>query len=124
MFAAAKHKGYLTGLVATSRITHATPASFYAHVPDRDLEARIAEMLVGGAELHPLGRQVDIALGGGACFFLPKGRPGSCRDDETDLIAEAEKAGWTIVRDRNGFDAMPDGRGSLGTLGLFNLDVR
>lgn len=24
------------------RITHATPASFYAHVPDRDMEAKIA----------------------------------------------------------------------------------
>jgi alkaline phosphatase len=81
-------------------------------------------MLVGGADLHPLGRQVDIALGGGECFFLPKSRPGSCRVDEVDLMAEAEKAGWNTVRDRNGFDALQDGRGSLGTLGLFNLDVR
>ena len=30
---AAKSAGYMTGLVVTSRITHATPASFAAHVP-------------------------------------------------------------------------------------------
>ena len=35
---AAKEAGYLTGLVATSRITHATPASFAAHVSTRDME--------------------------------------------------------------------------------------
>lgn len=28
-------QGFSTGLVATSRITHATPAAFYAHVVDR-----------------------------------------------------------------------------------------
>lgn len=32
---AAKRQGFSTGLVTTSRITHATPASFYAHVVDR-----------------------------------------------------------------------------------------
>ena len=34
----AKELGYKTGLVATSRITHATPATFAAHVPFRDME--------------------------------------------------------------------------------------
>ena len=38
----AKWKGYLTALVTTSRITHATPASFAAHVIDRDSESDIA----------------------------------------------------------------------------------
>lgn len=37
----AKALGYKTGLVATSRITHATPASFAAHVPFRDMEVRL-----------------------------------------------------------------------------------
>ncbi|RKP19681.1 alkaline phosphatase-like protein [Rozella allomycis CSF55] len=40
---AAKAKGLKTGLVATSRITHATPASFSAHVVHRDMENLIAE---------------------------------------------------------------------------------
>ena len=31
-------EGYKTGIIATSRITHATPASYYGHVLDRDDE--------------------------------------------------------------------------------------
>lgn len=43
LFEAAKSKGMKTGLVATSRITHATPASFPAHVVHRDMEDLFAE---------------------------------------------------------------------------------
>ena len=39
---AAQLKGMKTGLVATSRITHATPASFASHVLWRDSENDIA----------------------------------------------------------------------------------
>ncbi len=46
VFEAAKAKGMKTGLVATSRITHATPAAFSAHVVHRDMEDRIAEYQV------------------------------------------------------------------------------
>ena len=54
-------KGYLTGLVATSSITHATPAAFYAHINSRSKHKRIAEMLVES--------DIAIALGGGSEFF-------------------------------------------------------
>ncbi|KAJ1673921.1 vacuolar alkaline phosphatase, partial [Spiromyces aspiralis] len=40
---AAKQRGMMTGLVVTSRITHATPASFSAHVVDRGMEDLIAQ---------------------------------------------------------------------------------
>ncbi len=46
-----------TGLVATSTITHATPASFIAHVPSRRMEPEIAEQMAAST--------VDILLGGG-----------------------------------------------------------
>jgi alkaline phosphatase len=36
----AQSRGMATGLVATSSITHATPAAFAAHVADRDEECR------------------------------------------------------------------------------------
>ena len=39
-------KGYKSGLVATSSITHATPAAFYAHIDNRYKEKEIAKMLV------------------------------------------------------------------------------
>ena len=54
-------KGYLSGLVATSSVTHATPAAFYAHVNDRDKAKEIAQMLVES--------NIAIALGGGTEFF-------------------------------------------------------
>jgi len=54
-------KGYKSGLVATSSITHATPAAFYAHIENRYKEKEIAKMLVDS--------DIDIALGGGTDFF-------------------------------------------------------
>lgn len=63
---AAKRAGYKTGLVVTSRITHATPASFASHIYDRDLEPTIAEQIVGD---QPLGRVTDLILGGGLSMF-------------------------------------------------------
>ena len=54
-------KGFKSGLVATSSITHATPAAFYAHIDSRYKEKEIAKML--------LDSDIDIALGGGQEFF-------------------------------------------------------
>ncbi|ETK83993.1 hypothetical protein L915_10978, partial [Phytophthora nicotianae] len=39
---AAKARGMVTGMIVTCRVTHATPASFAAHVLDRDSEDDIA----------------------------------------------------------------------------------
>jgi len=79
-------KGFLSGLVATSSITHATPAAFYAHVDNRYKEKEIARQLQGSS--------IDIALGGGKKFFdidqeninylynlndLPKDGPGTSK---------------------------------------------
>ena len=54
-------KGFLSGLVATSSITHATPAAFYAHVEPRYEEKFIANQLIESS--------ISIALGGGLKFF-------------------------------------------------------
>ncbi len=35
----AHYSGKSTGIVTTTRVTHATPAACYAHVPDREYEA-------------------------------------------------------------------------------------
>ncbi|KAJ1928614.1 vacuolar alkaline phosphatase, partial [Linderina macrospora] len=72
---AAKLQGYKTGLVTTSRITHATPASFAAHVVDRDMEGLIAQHEIGD---NTLGNKVDLMFGGGLCFFQPNTTKGSC----------------------------------------------
>jgi alkaline phosphatase len=78
----ARLAGKSTGAVTTARITHATPAALYAHSPHRDWEgdqdlpaaARaggctdIARQLVEA----PLGRRLNLALGGGRTRFVPE----------------------------------------------------
>jgi alkaline phosphatase len=71
---AAQDRGMATGLVATCRITHATPAAFAAHVPSRSMEFVIAE--------HILEHEVDVVLGGGRAYF-----DGARRPDGRDLLA-------------------------------------
>ncbi len=95
---AAEARGLATGLVATSRITHATPASFAAHVASRGEEDEIADqMMVSG---------VDLLLGGGARTF-------TARDDGRDLLAES---GAVVVPD---LSAVPALSASAPTVGLF-----
>lgn len=57
----ARQAGKSIGVVTTARVTHATPASFYANAARRDYEQVIADQL--------LSRGVDVALGGGSRFF-------------------------------------------------------
>lgn len=57
----AEAKGMSTGLIATSSITHATPAAFAAHVPDRNLYESIAMDIANSG--------VDFMAGGGYKFF-------------------------------------------------------
>ncbi|MFX7992902.1 alkaline phosphatase, partial [Acinetobacter baumannii] len=67
-----KAAGYGTGVVTTTRITHATPAATYAHICHRDGENTIAAQLTpGGAGYNAaLGDGVDVIFGGGRKHFL------------------------------------------------------
>lgn len=85
----AKEAGKSVGLVTSARITHATPAAYYAHVPHRKMEQEIANQL--------LAAQVDVIIGGGAEFFRPKSKGGD-RTDERDLFAEFQQAGYAVAR--------------------------
>ncbi|CAI6047227.1 Alkaline phosphatase 3 [Paenibacillus sp. JJ-100] len=85
----AKQIGKSTGLVATSEITHATPAAFGAHDISRKNMDAIAndyfdEMINGK-------HKVDVLLGGGKTNFVRKDR---------DLTKEFQKAGYSYVTDR------------------------
>ena len=118
---AAKKAGYMTGLVVTTRITDATPACFASHVQQRSYEDRIAEQMTGIS--HPMGRVLDLMLGGGRCHFLPNTSTGhaSCRDDDKDVISLAQKEqGWHFIEDRALFDALRGGLvATLPLMGLF-----
>jgi alkaline phosphatase len=73
VFDIAYRRGLATGLVATSSVTHATPASFGAKVPFRRMEPEIASQLAAAP--------IDVLLGGGRGFF-----DGALRPDSTDLL--------------------------------------
>ncbi|KXS20134.1 alkaline phosphatase-like protein [Gonapodya prolifera JEL478] len=113
---AAKEAGLLTGLVATSRITHATPASFNAHVLHRDSENLIAEHQVG---LGNLGVTTDLMFGGGRCHFLPSNDSESCRLDDKNLMLTAMEHGYDVITTRAEFDAKEY---KLPVLGVFTPD--
>ncbi|KAI9371654.1 alkaline-phosphatase-like protein [Aspergillus egyptiacus] len=114
---AASLAGYKTGLVVTTRITDATPACFASHVNLRQYEDRIAEQEIGE---HPLGRVVDLIMGGGRCHFLPNTTDGSCRADDRDLVAIAQEKGFSYLEGRKGFDSLNGGaEAKLPLLGLF-----
>jgi alkaline phosphatase len=102
---AAEARGMATGLVATSRITHATPAAFAAHVHDRSDEDSIAvQMLAHG---------IEVLLGGGERHFRPLVNGG--RSDRRDLLQAAEKRGVHVV---TRLEALDDTRPPL--VGLFS----
>ena len=94
----AKAAGRGTGVVTTTRVTHATPAATYSHVCHRDGENTIvAQLAVGGTGYNTaLGADgVDVVLGGGWQHFLPKGAAaGSSRSDARDLVAEMKAKGY------------------------------
>lgn len=78
----AEEKGYKTGLVATSTIAHATPASFIAHNKSRRNYEEIAEDF--------LKTEIDFFAGGGKKFFDRREK------DDRDLIAELVTKGYTV----------------------------
>jgi alkaline phosphatase len=100
---AAKKAGYMTGLVVTTRLTDATPACFAAHANRREYEDLIAEQMVGH---YPLGRVVDVMIGGGRCHFLPNTTEGSCRADSKDVVGMAKENGFHYFDNRKDFDKL------------------
>eukprot|EP01117_Protostelium_nocturnum_P002963 TRINITY_DN1389_c0_g1_i2.p1 TRINITY_DN1389_c0_g1~~TRINITY_DN1389_c0_g1_i2.p1 ORF type:complete len:534 (-),score=158.00 TRINITY_DN1389_c0_g1_i2:72-1673(-) len=88
---AAKTKGMAVGIVATSRVTHATPASYISHSVDRNWEEFIAQQEV---EFKP-----DVLFGGGAAKF-------NTRCDKRDLFEEAKANGYTVIRNYNDFEKL------------------
>ena len=89
--------GLATGIVTTTRLTHATPAASYAHVAEREWEhddklddaARAAGCRDIARQFveFDLGDGIDVALGGGRSRFLPSASGGRRRDGR-DLLAQ------------------------------------
>jgi len=101
-------RGLSTGLVTTTRVTHATPAAWVSHNTNRDLEDAIA--------VDYLNFEPTVLLGGGSRHFDPAKRSGG-----RDLFAEFGTAGYDVLRTRASLEsyaaALPNDRKLLG---LFN----
>ncbi|WP_202842880.1 alkaline phosphatase [Luteimonas saliphila] len=130
--------GLATGIVTTTRLTHATPAALYAHAPDRNWEvdadlpdaARtagcrdIAQQLLDFAP----GRGPTVLLGGGRGQFLPATE----RDPEYDDKVGLRLDGRHLPREwlqRNPGSAfvwnnaqLREATGAGAVLGLFEFD--
>lgn len=78
----AELRGLATGLIATSTITHATPAAFVAHQKSRKLYEEIAADI--------LKVDVDLMIGGGLKHFARRMK------DERDLVKELQAKGYRV----------------------------
>lgn len=116
--------GKATGLLTDTRLTHATPAAFYAHNIKRQDEAAIAAALAA--------ESVQVLMGGGAAWFVPEStvtgdhpllkgmRSGasvkSARKDRRDLLSEMTARGYALAINGNTL-AIAAGKPKI--LGLF-----
>ena len=99
----AKEQGKSVGIVTTTRLTHATPASVFAHSPERDWESDRylpdADRAMGCRDIayqltnFDAGGGLDVALGGGRAEFYGGGLGGNRVTDQEDLIQEWLDAG-------------------------------
>jgi len=91
----AEQNGMATGLVSTSAITHATPASFIANEVSRnDYEAIAADFLK---------TDIDLFIGGGLDHFKN-------RKDGRDLTVELEENGYTVATNIDEFVSHKHGK--------------
>jgi alkaline phosphatase len=105
----AQQLGKSTGLVATSTITHATPAAFGAHVVNRNCENEIARQYIQVT-------RPDVLLGSGIDKFRST-KADAC-GTRGDFIGEAQGLGYAVAHDRAGL-AQAVTQGSDRILGLF-----
>ncbi len=105
----ARDSGRMTALVTTTRLTHATPASFVAHVASRDDELTIARQMISSG--------VDVLLGGGSKYFLG-GLGGQ------SLGAEISAEGYQLVRTASELRAAPTEGRLLGLFAASDLPYR
>ena len=136
----AESAGLATGVVTTTRLTHATPAATFARSPDRNWEDDYTIAPAAAAAgcrdiarqfIEPrIGNGVDVTLAGGRAQFLPyterdpeHAAATGVRRDGRNLIAEwqARNPTGNFVWNASQLDAL-DPRDNAPLLGLFEPD--
>lgn len=119
-----KARGLALGIVTTTRLTHATPASVFSRSADRDWESDTnipADQRADGCKdiaLQLAEAKFDVALGGGTVMFYGKEKGGRRGDPAADLPgAWTAKSGGLVVKDAASLWAAPMDKP---VLGLFN----
>lgn len=93
---ASKLMGKAVGIVATSEITHATPADFSAHSTHRNNYSDIGEQQVY--------QNMNVILGGGKLFFTKnndKDPKSKNRTDGEDMLSIINEQGYNVVSNLN-----------------------
>lgn len=101
VFDLAWERGIATGLVSTSSLTHASPASFGSKVPYRRMQAEIASQLAANP--------IDVLLGGGEGWF-----DGRLRADGQNLLTELCATATCLNSPEELAAYQPDGRRLVG----------
>ena len=132
----AESAGLATGVVTTTRVTHATPAATFGHAPDRNWEddsslpasARAQGCLDLARQLveFPFGDGIEVVLGGGRSGFMPRDRhdpeypdKSGRRRDGRDLVADwRARTGGSYVWNAEQLAALDPAR-TAHLLGLF-----
>lgn len=91
----AEDKGLATGLVSTSSITHATPASFISHQSGRSMYEEIAADF--------LKTDIDVFIGGGIDHF-------SKRKDGRNLMEELKSKGYQVETNISAIEKTENGK--------------
>jgi len=90
----AQASGWSVGLVTTVQLSHATPAAFASHYPDRSNRPEIARQM--------MAHQVNVLLGGGEDDFFSSDErgcyPGKGHQKQgSDLVEQAVELGYDYV---------------------------
>lgn len=104
--------GKSTGLIATSRISHATPAGFSSHWHDRDNDNVIIEQQVY--------ENINVVFGGGMRHLLPSTVQNGKRKDNENLRDVLIKRGYKVITTKAEIAELPPNTKKI--WGMFNLN--
>ena len=96
-----------TGVVSTSRVSHATPGAFISHSSSRNLENDIMEQAVY--------QNLNVVFGGGKGLLLPKDADGK-RPDGENLLKVIQDQGYQFVETKEDMAQVKYGK----VFGLFS----